>query len=120
MHDERINTSVIEVPSQESRLFAFVFAEQGVDGGVDFRPELVGVVAQLANVVGGVACSGPCSEARSPDVDSVCAMIYGSNAAFQVTGGRKELKPLPSPLQRRGRKVAAVRLLANIIFHFDF
>ena len=98
MRDESIHPGVIEVPRYEARRLQFFRAKQGVERGVNLDAKLMSVVAKPLNVLDGIARSSPCSEAWSPDIDCICTMIYGSDAALQVAGRGEEFEE-PRPYQ---------------------
>ena len=65
--------------------------EQGVERDVNLDSELMRVVAELLDILDGIACRSPCSEAWSPDVDGICTMIYGCDSALEVASRGEEL-----------------------------
>jgi hypothetical protein len=63
--------------------------KQGVDSDIHLCIILVGVGAQSSDILHGIACGSPCTEAGRSDVNSISSMVNGSNAAFEILGRRK-------------------------------
>ena len=55
----------------------------------------MGVVAEDADVLDGVACDGPCSEAGSADVDGIGSVVDGFEAAYEVACRSEQLDEPP-------------------------
>ena len=66
--------------------------DNGVDRDIDLDPKLMGIAAQLMDVVDTVARRGTCTEARRTDVDGIGTMVDGRHSALQVLGGGQKLK----------------------------
>ena len=82
---------MVEFPCDLPCLLQFIRAEKRVQRGVNLDAKLMGIVAKLVDVLHGIACGSPCSEARGTDVDGVRAMVDGCDAAFEVAGRGKKL-----------------------------
>jgi hypothetical protein len=52
----------------------------------------VGILAQLADVVNGIACRSTRTETFRTDIDGIGTMVNGRNTAFQVLCGGKQFK----------------------------
>ena len=64
----------------------FIIVDNGVHGNIDFCPELMGITAQLRNIIQRIARSGSRTETGSPYVNRISPMIDGGDATFQVLG----------------------------------
>ena len=89
---------MVKLPCQAACLLLLVLMEKRVDSRIDLRPEAVGIVAELLDVLGGIARRRPCSEARGTDIDGIRSVVDGCDAAFEVAGrGEKFNRPPLTP-----------------------
>jgi hypothetical protein len=52
----------------------------------------MGILAQLSNILDGIACCHTGTKSRRTDVDGVGTMIDGCQATLQILGGRQQFK----------------------------
>ena len=70
----------------------FVVIDNGINGDIDLGRELMGIAAQLANVVDTIACCCTGAKLLSTNIDGISTMINGSNAALQILGRCQQFK----------------------------
>lgn len=87
LHEDGIDTGLIELPDETFGLGEFVGMQEGVDCDKDFHGIAVGIVAELTNVIDRVTGSDTSTKTRSSDIDSIGTMINGCDTTLQILGG---------------------------------
>ena len=86
LNQNGIDTRCLQLLQQQTCRFQFVVEYKGVDGHIDLRIELVGILTQLRNVVGRITCRHTSPKALGTDIDGIGTMTDGSHAASQILG----------------------------------
>ena len=96
LHEDGIDTGIPEVGQQPTGVVELIVVDYGIDRDVDFGPKLMGIAAQLADVIDAVACCHTGTKTAGTDVDGVGPVVDGSNATLQVLGRCQQFKPTQS------------------------
>ena len=97
LHKNRINANRLKFLNQSERVVEFVIENNRVRRDINLRIELMGIAAKRSNILHRIACRSPCTEARSPDVNGICAVVDGGNATFQILGRSQQFKLFQHP-----------------------
>ena len=92
LHEDGIDTGIPEVSQQLTGVVELIVVDYGIDRDVDLGPKLMGIAAQLADVIDAVACCHTGTKAAGTDVDGVGPVVDVSNATLQVLGRCQQLK----------------------------
>jgi hypothetical protein len=89
LYNQGVGSGCIQAVDKAFGFGEFVVFQEGIEGYIDAGAEEVGVVAETANIVYGIAggCAG--AELRGADVDGVGAVTNGFYSANKVFGRRK-------------------------------
>ena len=82
LNEDGIYPCLIEVVNHRLGGRQFTVVEDGVDSGINLYSELVGILAQLANVIDTVGYGNAGSMPRCADIYSGGTVVNGSNATL--------------------------------------
>ena len=86
LHEDGIDTSSREFVEQLTGGLQFVVIDDGVDSNIHLGSELMGILAELTDVVNTIACCHTGTKLLGTNIDSISAMINGRDAALQILG----------------------------------
>ncbi len=92
LHEDGIHPDLGKPRDELLRGIELVVIDDGVDGDIHFRPELMGEVAQGTDVADAVACRGARAEVVGADIHGIGTVADGGNAALQVLGRGQEFQ----------------------------
>ena len=82
LQEDGIDTYLVEFGNHLQCVFQLIVIDDGVDGDVNLRLKLVGVVTKLLDVFQRVAGCRACPETRGTDIDGIGSMLDGSDTAL--------------------------------------
>src|SRR5574344_359224 len=92
LYEYSINTSIRQVVNQLASCIQFIIIDNRVDRHIHFSGKLMGITAEFLNISYGVTGSSPGAEVISTYIDSICTMINGSLATFQILGRSQQFQ----------------------------
>ena len=86
LHEDGIDASGREFVKQLTRCLQLIVVDDGVDSDVDLGAILMGIAAELADVVDAVACRHTSTKLMGTNIDGIGTMVNGGNATLQILG----------------------------------
>ena len=86
LNKDGIYPSLFQLNDDSSDRFYLIVIDNGIESDINLSTKLMGVTAQLTDVINAVACCRTCSETWCTDIDGISTMIDSCDTTCQVLG----------------------------------
>ena len=90
LHNQRIHTSLVELPYHLLRLSQFLIAQDGVHRHIDAGMKKVGIVGQCPYIIHRVSCRCTGTESGRTNVHRISTVVNSRDAALQILRRSKQ------------------------------
>ena len=73
-------------------IFQLIVVDNGIDSDIDLGIKLMGIVAELTDIVNTIACSYTGTKLSGTNIDGISAMVNGRYATLQILGRSQQFE----------------------------
>ena len=90
LHDERVDTGIITIPGNFTRLLQLIVKQQSIECHVNFRTKNSSMITKFFDILDAVADLLTSAKTRSADIHRISAVVDGGDSYFKVLRWRKK------------------------------